>query len=51
MIEARWNDSKDCCCSADNINDSISCLLSMTFGSGYIYIYENNTLIKKVFIK
>lgn len=53
--EARWNNSKHPCCSADTIDSAISTLLSLTNGKGFIYVYELNgsgkELVKKVFIK
>jgi len=32
--EARWNDNKNICYCADTIEGSLSCLLSLTSGTG-----------------
>ena len=38
--EARWNDSRNICCSADTIEQVLGCICSMTSGNGKVYIYQ-----------
>ena len=38
--EARWNDSKNICCSADTIEEVLGCICSMTAGKGKVFIYK-----------
>jgi len=57
MFEAKWNDSDEQKAAADEMMEAVSCLLTITYGKGKVFVYsftddiKNEKLVKVFEIK
>jgi len=46
MFEAKWNNSDELKCACDDMNEAVSCCVTMSHGDGKVFVYEFQDDIK-----